>query len=417
MGESVSRAATMRNDADWPKMHNSKLRIARSVDQGVVRHANTRAVLTEIALHPDQSAAMIAKKLGLGPQTVGRLVGDLVETGFVVLGETTASGPGKPGTPLGVVPNAAFAIGCEIGLEYCELLMLNIKGQTLGSHRWYHEILEPERLLKQVSSIADLLVNVVPLSDRSRITGLALVTPADMAGQSHEMGGSDELAARWADFDLTAALAGATGLPVTQYIDGSAACWGELARLRAPRPGRMCYFFISTFVIAGVVAEGRLLEGGSNRSTDLGASLVPDEHGRLARLHTVAGLQALLQDPLAQTIASFGTDPMDWDWTALEPAVVRWLERAGKALAVAIANAAAAVGCELAIIDATLPASVLDRLIESVRKNMKTLPTLPISLEQGQAGVSAPAHGAAALLMYRSFFSGEWDHFPLEIQD
>jgi predicted NBD/HSP70 family sugar kinase len=391
-------------------MVDRMLRIARSVDQAVVRHANERAVLTEVALHPNLSAAAIAKRLNLGSQTVGRIVGDLVEKGLVSLGEAVVSGRGKPATPIHTTRDAAFAIGCEIGLEHSELVLLNIRGEVLGSHRWNYVIGEPAQLLKQVVSIVELLTNIVPNADRSRIAGLALVSPVNIAHQIRRMGVGEVLAGHWAAVDLAAELALATGLSVTPYNDGNAACWGELAKLQAPRPGRICYVLLSTFVIAGVVADGRLLEG---KSADLGAMLMPDEHGRLAQLHSVAGLQALLEHPLASDAAIFGTDPLEWDWDALEPAVASWVDSAGKTLAVAVVSAAAIAGCEMAIIDATLPRSVTERLVASVSANLITMPSPPLVVQEGRAGFSAPARGGAMLLLYRGFFSGEWEHFDL----
>lgn len=386
------------------------LRIARSVDQAVVRHANERAVLTEIALHPNLSAAAIAKRINLGSQTVGRIVGDLVEKGFLSLGETVVSGRGKPATPIRTTRDAAFAIGCEIGLEHSELVLLNIWGEVLGSHRWNYVIGEPAQLLKQVVSIVELLTNIVPSANRPRIAGLALMSPVNIAHQLRRMEVDEALAGHWDEVDLAAALATATGLSVTPYNDGSAACWGELAKLQAPRLGRICYVLLSTFVIAGVVADGRLLEG---KSADLGTILIPDEHGRLAQLHSVAGLQALLEHPLAGAAASLGTDPLEWDWDALEPALVRWLDCAGRALAAAVASAAATVGSEMVIIEATLPRSVIARLVTSVRANLNAMPTRPLVVQEGKAGFSAPARGGAMLLLYRRFFSGEWEHFDL----
>ena len=106
---------------------------------------------------------------------------------------------------------------------------------------------------------------------------------------------------------------------------------------------------------------------------------------------------------------------MEWNWPAMEPAASRWLERAGKALAVAIVNASVTTGCQMAIIDATLPPPIIDRLIDSVRASIELLPSLPVQVQKGRAGVSAAARGAAALLMYRTYFSGDWEHFPSEI--
>lgn len=380
-----------------------------------LRINNERAVLTAIATTPGHSAAEVARSTGLGAQSVSRIVAELETTGLVRRGEARRGQRGQPATPLYVDPNGVFSLGCELGWRHYHILIRNFTGEVLGEHRRDYPFPDIDVVFEEIGSLARLLIGLVPQEFRSRIIGMGLAMPSGIGRNIDLVGGSPDQASRWSELDIVAAAKAATGLEIVPFNDGNAACWAELAALPPPRPANIAYFQVGTFVGAGLIAEGRLWEGPTGNSADLGSMLVPDRNGRLDFVHLVASLHAL-----EGRIAKAGMEvpignPQSWPWDALEPVVSGWLDDSARVLAIAIANTHALMEFSLALLDGDLPRPLVERLVELIRQQANNLPILTSDrprIEIGRHGGGAAARGAALKPIYRQFFSRDPRDFP-----
>jgi predicted NBD/HSP70 family sugar kinase len=141
---------------------------------------------------------------------------------------------------------------------------------------------------------------------------------------------------------------------------------------------------------------------------------VADAQGRPSYLHSIASILALQQ----RIEAAGGTlppgDPLNWDWTALEPAATLWLDDAGRALASAVLSTRAVMELDIAIIDGVMPRPVVQRLLERVDHHIAALPAFRTDrpeLAIGHMGGAAAATGAAQLVLFHRFFSRAWNLF------
>lgn len=376
-----------------------------------LRVNNERAVLTAVAVNPGASAADIARMTGLGAQSVSRILNELEVSGLIFRGEARRDGQrGQPAVPIFLDPNGAYCIGCEIGWQHLHVLIRNLNGEVLGEHRRDYAYPDARTIFEEVASISKLLVGLIPDQFRSRLLGLGLAMPSgfDIARNSDLLGALPEESAAWHSLDVAKAVEAATGLEVFLFNDGNAACWGELAAYPPPRPNNLAYFLIGTFVGAGLIAEGRLWEGPTGNSANLGSMLVTDRQGKQNFVHLIASVFAFERRLAEAGIAVPTGNPADWYWEAFEPHVTEWLEDAGWALAKTIANTAAVMEFNIVVIDGVMPRPIVHRLIESVRRHNQALPVLTTAkplIEEGHLGATAPAHGAALKPMYRRLFS------------
>ena len=93
--------------------------------------------------------------------------------------------------------------------------------------------------------------------------------------------------------------------------------------------------------------------------------------------------------------------------------VADWIEDAASALAHAILNTATVIEFDFAVIDSSLPAPTVRRLIEATSLRMADFPSFGRSMpaiRAGHIGRPAAAQGAAQLRMYRRFYSRELAH-------
>ena len=373
-----------------------------------LRINNERAVLTAIATNPGHSAAEVARVTGLGAQSVSRIVVELEATGLVRRGEARRGQRGQPATPLYVDPNGVFVVGCEIGWRHYHILIRNFTGQVLGEHRRDYAYPDVDVVIAEVGSLARLLVGLVPQEFRGRVIGMGLAMPSGIGRNIDLVGGSPEQAERWRTLDVVAAAEAASGLKVFTFNDGNVACWAELAALPPPRPANMAYFQVGTFVGAGLIAEGRLWEGPTGNSANLGSMLVNDRNGREEFVHLIASLYALERRIAAAGLPVPTGNPQHWPWEDLEPVVSQWLDDAAKALATVIANTHAVVEFSVALLDGDMPRGVVERLVKRVNEYSEALPILTSDrprIEIGRLGGSAAARGAALKPIYRRYYS------------
>lgn len=381
---------------------------ARRMAVSGLRQNNERAVMTVVAAAPGSSAAQIARATGLGPQSVSRILIELEAAGLVRRGEAKRGRRGQPAVPIFVDPSGAYCVGCEIGWRHMHILIRNLDGQILGEHRRDYDYPEPSALLNEIISLSRLLVGLVPEEHRSRILGIGLAMPFGIARNVHLVQAPDEVVQRWKQIDIAGEVQAATGLTVQVFNDGNAGCWAELCARPITRPRNIAYLQVGTFVGAGLVENGRLWEGSSGNSANLGSMMVCDLEGQRRYGHLVASLFALENRLRAAGKPVPTGNPADWDWEAIEPEAGLWIEEASLALTQILFNTAAVMEFSVAIVDGVMPRSIVHRLVERVKARVAEHPTLTAdrpAVEIGRLGATAPARGAALQPMFRRVFS------------
>ena len=375
-----------------------------------LRINNERAVLTAVATQPGRSAAQIARATGLGPQSVMRILAEQEQAGLILRGEVIRGRRGQPATPISLNPDGGFIIGCEIGWRHAHVLLRNFTGQILQRHLRTYRFPDATSIIAEMGALARQFADTLTDLQRSRLLGMGLAMPSGIGRNIELFGASPAQAAAWNVMDIPAAAAAASGMKVFTFNDGNAACWAELAAHPAPRPANLAYFQVGTAVGAGLVAEGRLWEGPTGNSANLGSMLITDRHGRPEFVHLVASILALEIRLAEAGLTPSSPNLAEWDWAALEPVVGPWLEDAAHALAQAIVNTYAVMEFSVALVDGTMPRPVVERLVKAVQRSVAALPTLTADrpvVQPGRLGGEAAARGAALKPLYRSFYSAD----------
>jgi predicted NBD/HSP70 family sugar kinase len=373
-----------------------------------VRVNNERAVLTAIATSAGASAADLARRTGLVPQSISRILLDLEKADLVSRGEARRGFRGQPATPIHINPEGAFAIGCELGWRHYHILLRDLSGNVLGEHRRRYEYPRAATIFEEIASVANLLVNLIPAPKRDRVLGMGLAAPNSIARNITLIGAPEEESLAWQDVDLAAVATKAAGMPVTLFNDGNAACWGEMVAMQPPRPTDMAYLTVGTFVGAGLIADGHLWEGRSGNAANLGGMLVSDGVRPPQRSHLIASLHALERMLIDAGMEYPSGLPEQWDWQKLEPVATTWLRNAATWLSLTIINAAAVSEFPVVVVDATLPPHILDRLVRKIEANLAEWPALTTDhpkVIKGRLGGRAAAMGAALMPIYRRYFS------------
>ncbi|WP_171015770.1 ROK family transcriptional regulator [Devosia sp. FKR38] len=373
-----------------------------------LRQNNERAVMTSVAMGDGLSAAEVARATGLGAQTVARIVNELESQHLLYRGEPRRGQRGQPAVPIYVDPDGAYSIGCEIGWRSLHMLIRNMGGQILLEHHIDYPYPDSAFLMAEVVDRTRAMVDLVPEAHRDRIVGLGIASPSNIGRNADLLGTPLEVTQVWRELDIADHLERETGLSVSVLNDGNAACWAELAARPVPRPSNMAYFIISTFVGAGLIAQGSLWEGPSGNSANLGSMLVTDRNGQQTFVHLIASIFAFEQRLRDAGLAVPPGNPAEWDWNALEPVTTDWINDSARAIAKTITNTMAVMEFSLAVVDGIMPRAITERLASQVQFYSDQQPVLTSDravVKVGLRGALAPAMGAALRLLYRRFYS------------
>lgn len=378
-----------------------------------VRQANLRAVFTLASLNPGSSAADLSRASKLAPQTVALLLDDLVGGGLLRQGEPLRGRRGQPARPYFVNPSGAYSIGIEVGWQHVEAVMVDIGGEALAHYRRDYPYPDARTMFAELGLITRQFMNRLPEVERPKLIAVGIAAPGGIGRNVDLLGGDQENAGLWRALDLAAEAHKATGLRVHLYNDGNAACWAELSAHPKPRPASFAYLLVSSFIGAGIVAEGTLWQGPTGNSANLGSILVTDRQGERNFVHLLASIYALQQRLAAAGIETPPTAPQAWPWDEWEPHVDAWIKDAAWALAQAVNNAAAVIEFRTAVVDGVMPPAIVERLLVALRECLSQLPALtfdPPQVVRGRLGGAAPSTGAAYLPLYKRFYSRDLSH-------
>ncbi len=373
----------------------------RGIQHAGLRRANERVVMTIIGQSPGVSNADIARLSGLAPQTVSAILADVEHTGMITRGEVLRGRRGQPATPISINPDGAFSIGCEVGWRHLDVVLIDMHARVRGHIRTAHAFPDAHTIVENIGSAVDTLRAGLSVCQRTKLNDLGLAIRSTIWRNLRIANAPEEPVGTWENLNIAHQLAARSGLEVSLFDDGNAACWGELMAFSQPRPTDFVYFSVSHFISAGIVGRGTLWEGPTGNSANLGSMLVTSESGVPEAAHLIASISGLERRLIAAGLPSPTGHPEQWDWNGFEPILSEWIEAAGQALAKVVYNTTTIIDCKLAVIDGMMPKEIAERLVDSIKRNMEKLPHSATQVVAGHLGSVAPALGAAQLTLYR----------------
>lgn len=380
----------------------------RGLQHNGLRRANERAVLTVVGFNPGVSNADIARLSGLAPQTVSAILTEIDRAGLITRGQVLRGRRGQPATPIFIKADGAFSIGVEIGWRHVDVLLLNLQAEVLGRQRRSYDYPDASSIAADVAAMVATLTAPLSPAERERLADMGVALPTNIADNLDLVDAPEEQRALWRKTDLVRELGQRTGLEVSLFNDGNAACWAELIASPRPRPSSFIYFLISRYIAAGIVGEGMLWEGPTGNSANLGSMLVSDGNGQQQAAHFTASITALVRRLEAAGIAVDANAMDDWNWADFGPVLEQWLADSAQALARVVFNTTTVLETDLVVIDGIVPHHIVQRLVDQVGAALEQLPIkpyVPPRVVAGHKGPLAPAIGAAELTLYRRFFS------------
>jgi predicted NBD/HSP70 family sugar kinase len=386
--------------------------LSRGMKPSTVRRANQRALLLIISREPGISNAELSRKSGLAPQTVSAVLADLEAASLLTRGPARRGKRGQPATPVFLNPQGAFAVGAEIGWQHIEIVLMNLGREQLGRYRRDYAFPDARAVFEELGAETQKMIKGLSAKERKRLVGVGLAMPGGIGDPASLIRLPADQAALWKGIHVETRVEEVTGLHANLFNDGNAACFADLVAHTTVPPQNFMYLLIDTFVAGGILAEGRLWEGPTGRSANLGSVRVCARQGETKFLHEIASLHALSAQ-CEQAGVSFAEVTGEAPSLAAQQVLDAWIDEAAPAIAQVVLNTAAVIECEVAVLEAALPPPLRLRLVEAVSEQLGQIPTLGVrrpTLKEGSVGGSGAARGAAQLWIYRRFFTREIEY-------
>ncbi|HEY5783923.1 MAG TPA: ROK family transcriptional regulator [Microlunatus sp.] len=170
------------------------------------RSETEQTIALEVLLHGPLARSALARRLGLSPASLTRLVGPLILDGLLEETPDHGTGPsGRPTRPLQVVAAAGYFLGVRLTPDAAHAVITNVRAEILGSASERFGATDP---VSVVNTVADLIERlrveqcVVPnrvgvsigglVESRTTIRSATFFdwsTPVDLAAMVHERTG------------------------------------------------------------------------------------------------------------------------------------------------------------------------------------------------------------------------------------
>ena len=369
-------------------------------DQNLLRRHNRGLVLNLLREGAPLSRTALARKTGLAPSVLTRLVRELLAEGIVTeVGKAESNGGRRP-TLLALNPDYAYAIGLKVEKTRVLAARINLAGEIRARHALPFPNPRPEGFLELAQSlVAELAhgeilgvgIGISGLVDAAR--GIELYSPI--------LG--------WREVPLAGPLSEAIGLPVHLENDVNALtlaeCWYGAGRAFR----NFVCVTVGEGIGAGVVVDGKLYRGAAGGAGELGHTTL-DPHGPLCRCGERGCLEVYASDRfLVGQAKALGHETIDGLAAAARAgdlAAQAVFAEMGRALGIGVKNLVNLLNPEAVVLggerldaaDLFLPAFEEQMRHHSFPKEAEDLAIVPAELGEGGFLIGA------ATLAVREFF-------------
>lgn len=353
------------------------------------------------------SRAEIARCTGLTRTTVSELVAVLLSEGLVQEVGLGASQGGKAPVLLSIIPDSRCLLALDLAQSEFRGTVVNLRGNILHRAQASVQDRSGDEALALVYQILDLLVDATDLP----IVGIGVGTPGLV--NTHRGVIINAVNLDWQDIPLADLLQKRYRLPVYVLNDSQAAALGEYTfGKHHPSSGSMIVINARRGIGAGIVLQGKLIQGDGGGAGEIGHVVVAPENGERCRcgntgcLETVASTQALLRkyqaNPSYRPSQLISLERIQLDFLAGNPFSRQIVLETAQALGKAIAHLLAAYNIQLILLTGDMTCfgqEWFQVVCDTVKQN--TLPWLAntTQIEVGSLGQDVVLLGASALLL------------------
>lgn len=245
----------------------------------------------------DYSIADLNKELNASIPTITKLVGELINEGFLVdMGKLGTSGGRRPSI-YGLNPSAGYITGIDAGRDYIDIAVTDFKGKMIA-----HKFDIPFTLENNDTSFKALCSLIQEYMGENGINiSEILAYGVNLTGRVNHVTGYSYSYFAGEEKPISDILANYLDTPVFIENDSRAMCYGEYICGIAKNTRNMLYINVSWGLGMGMILDGKLYYGKSGFSGEIGHFPLLDNEvmcrcGKIGCLETEASGSALYRD-------------------------------------------------------------------------------------------------------------------------
>ncbi|WP_052120518.1 ROK family transcriptional regulator [Inquilinus limosus] len=369
------------------------------------RALNRRAVFDAVRRHGPVTRAELAGLIGLTVQGVSNIAAELEEAGLIRQDGKRLGQRGQPAAELSVNPAGGYTIGLSLAYRQVTGVLADLAGQVVAQDSRPLSAREPEAVAEMLAAQAGDLLASSGIG-RDQVWGLGCSVPGTVENGTAWYDKVQEAEA-WGKFPLATELGRLTGLWTLVENDATAAAIGERLYGVGRSAASFFYLHFNLGLGGGIVVDGQPYRGRFGGAGEIGHMIVKPggrpcscgSRGCLeqylsyyAAAESVCGPERTPDEVPAEELAALVR--------AGDPRLLAWRQEAGQYLRIAIRNIEAMFDPDTIVIGGTMPAELMDGLIESAQPLLPSMTHRHSSLPRllpAEHAAELPAMGAAAL--------------------
>ncbi len=230
------------------------------------KNAETKKKIIAFCTNNDYSIAELSKEMNASIPTITKLVGELIDEGFLVdMGKSGMSGGRRPSI-FGLNPSAGYLVGVDVGRHSTSLAITNFKGQLIDYKANISFYLESkmESFLQLASLIKEFIEDNGIKAEEVITCGVNLVGRVNpKAGYTFAYFISEYQS-------ITDILSDSLGFSVTIDNDSRAMTYGEYLHGVVTNEKNVLFINLTWGLGMGMVLDGKLYEGKSGFAGEIG---------------------------------------------------------------------------------------------------------------------------------------------------
>jgi predicted NBD/HSP70 family sugar kinase len=233
----------------------------------VARQLSVRAVMETVLRRGATSRAEMAKLTGLSRQTTTQVVLELERDGWLKVSGRMQGPLGRSAPTYEINPGSAFVLGIRLEGSVLQMAVADLRGAVVAEAS---EPTEPRgglEVVRQVGRLFDVLITQSGIS-RDAVRLAVMGTPGVVDPKSGHIDIAPSIP-HLGDINVVEALRSELRLPLSIENGVKLAALGELWQGAARGKRNFAYFGIGVGVGMGIIADGKLIRGGSGAAGEV----------------------------------------------------------------------------------------------------------------------------------------------------
>ncbi len=390
-------------------------------DQSLLKRINRMALVRLVKAEPGLSRVDLALRTGLTKTTVGMLVQELIDEGWLHQNAPAqGQGVGRRPSPLTLDTDHIGLLGAEVGVDYLNVVACNLHGELLQSRCIPYKHRDVGRSLRTLASMVASAHGAL-VAGKQRVLGLGVAVPGMVDAQGGVLRFAPNIG--WHGVPIQALLSarlaeeGCTGLAVAVNNDAKAAALSEYVFGAEHHTGPLIYLAMGIGLGGGIVLSDRLYQGHDGIAGEVGHTILqrggpPCSCGRRGCAETFVSQRAVSREVTGKDSPILSIEELQQRLAAGDRATLRATRRVGEYLGILLQNLANSFNPAVMILGGPL-VQLGERLVKPALASMEAhagrYDFHRHSVRLCRFGIDAAALGAAGSVFQRFLYSVERD--------